>query len=43
LFSIGNLCVYKECRKVFEEMGIRTIIDPFTSQSGTGSGAASDP
>ena len=23
LFSIGNLCVYKECRKALEDMGIR--------------------
>ena len=30
LFSIGNLCVYKECRKEFEAMMIRSIIDPFT-------------
>ena len=34
LFSIGNLCVYKECRKVFEEMGIRVIIDQFTQNQG---------
>lgn len=33
LFSIGNLCVYKECRTEFEKMGIRTIIDPFTQQA----------
>uniref|UniRef100_A0A7S3MHS7 non-specific serine/threonine protein kinase n=1 Tax=Favella ehrenbergii TaxID=182087 RepID=A0A7S3MHS7_9SPIT len=30
LFSIGNLCVYKECRRALEEMGIRRIIEPFT-------------
>ena len=30
LFSIGNLCVYKECRKALEDMGIRQIIEPFT-------------
>jgi fused-like protein len=35
LFSIGNLCVYKECRKVFEDMGIRSIIEPFTQPSKT--------
>lgn len=29
LFSIGNLCVYKECKEEFESMGIRTIIEPF--------------
>ena len=33
LFSIGNLCVYKECRQEFEKMGIRTIIDPFTQNT----------
>jgi fused-like protein len=33
LFSIGNLCVYKECRKALEEMGIRLVIDPFTHNS----------
>ena len=33
LFSIGNLCVYKECRKALEEMGIRQIIEPFTQQT----------
>lgn len=33
LFSIGNLCVYKECRTEFEKMGIRNIIDPFTKQA----------
>ena len=30
LFSIGNLCVYRECRKALEDMGIRSIIEPFT-------------
>lgn len=29
LFSIGNLCVYQECREVFEQMNIREIIEPF--------------
>jgi fused len=29
LFSIGNLCVYPECRRVFEELQIRNIISPF--------------
>jgi fused len=29
LFSIGNLCVYKECKEEFESMGIRKIIEPF--------------
>ncbi|CDW83098.1 protein kinase domain containing protein [Stylonychia lemnae] len=33
LFSIGNLCVYKECRVEFEKMGIRAIIDPYTQQA----------
>lgn len=33
LFSIGNLCVYKECIQVFEQMGIKTIIEPFTQPS----------
>jgi len=33
LFSIGNLCVYAQCRKVFEEMGIREIIKPFQGDS----------
>jgi len=32
LFSIGNLCVYKECRKALEDMGIRQTIEPFTQQ-----------
>ena len=27
LFSIGNLCVYPECRKKLEELKIREIID----------------
>ena len=30
LFSIGNLCVYKECRKAFEELNIKAIIEPYT-------------
>ena len=32
LFSIGNLCVYKECKQEFEKMGIRSIIEPCTLQ-----------
>lgn len=36
MFSIGNLCVYKECRRVFEEMDIRTVIEPFTNLATTG-------
>lgn len=28
LFSIGNLCVYPECKKEFEKMGIRRLIEP---------------
>ncbi len=39
LFSIGNLCVYKECRRVFEDMQIRTIIEPFTQASSAGNDA----
>ena len=35
LFSIGNLCVYKECRKEFELMMIRSIIEPFTQAATT--------
>lgn len=35
LFSIGNLCVYKECRKEFEAMMIRAIIEPFTQSQTT--------
>lgn len=30
LFSIGNLCVYPECRKEFEKMRIHEIITPYT-------------
>lgn len=33
LFSIGNLCVYRECRKALEDMGIRRIIEPFTQNT----------
>ena len=33
LFSIGNLCVYKECRRALEEMGIRRTIEPFTQNT----------
>lgn len=33
LFSIGNLCVYKECRRALEDMGIRRIIVPFTENT----------
>lgn len=33
LFSIGNLCVYSECRRVFEELGIRSIIEQFMVSS----------
>lgn len=29
LFSIGNLCVYRECKEEFERMNIRRIIEPF--------------
>ena len=29
LFSIGNLCVYRQCKEEFESMGIRKIIEPF--------------
>jgi len=32
LFSIGNLCVYKECREVFEQLDIRRIIEPFKKE-----------
>ena len=35
LFSIGNLCVYPECRLGFERMGIRDIIEPFRREGGT--------
>jgi len=40
LFSIGNLCVYPECKDEFENMGIREIIEPFRTSS---SRTASDP
>lgn len=29
LFSIGNLCLYPECRKVFEELNLRNLIEQF--------------
>jgi len=29
LFSIGNLCVYQECRKVFDELNIRAVLEQF--------------
>jgi len=29
LFSIGNLCAYPECRKVFEELNVREIVSKF--------------
>ena len=35
LFSIGNLCVYKECKKALEEMGIRQVIAPFAENTPT--------
>jgi fused-like protein len=35
LFSIGNLCVYKECRKALEELNIKHIIEPFSVNSPT--------
>ena len=35
LFSIGNCCVYQECRVNFERMGIREIIEPFRRDGGT--------
>eukprot|EP00828_Plagiopyla_frontata_P043982 TRINITY_DN7037_c0_g1_i1.p1 TRINITY_DN7037_c0_g1~~TRINITY_DN7037_c0_g1_i1.p1 ORF type:complete len:157 (+),score=24.10 TRINITY_DN7037_c0_g1_i1:135-605(+) len=31
LFSIGNLCIYPECRKLFEELKIRSILESFQS------------
>ena len=31
LFSIGNLCVYPECRRVFEGLNIRDTIKPYTA------------
>lgn len=40
LFSIGNLCVYKECKEEFEIMGIRKIIEPFKKAD---SKSANDP
>jgi fused-like protein len=40
LFSIGNLCVYKECKEEFESMGIRKIIEPFRKPD---SRAGNDP
>jgi fused len=40
LFSIGNLCVYKECKEEFEKMGIRKIIEPFRKPD---SRAGNDP
>jgi fused len=30
LFSIGNLCAYPECRKVFEEQNVREIVSKFS-------------
>eukprot|EP00331_Platyophrya_macrostoma_P011585 CAMPEP_0176428776 /NCGR_PEP_ID=MMETSP0127-20121128/13341_1 /TAXON_ID=938130 /ORGANISM="Platyophrya macrostoma, Strain WH" /LENGTH=259 /DNA_ID=CAMNT_0017810503 /DNA_START=42 /DNA_END=821 /DNA_ORIENTATION=- len=29
LFSIGNLCAYPECRKIFEELNIRNVLEQF--------------
>lgn len=29
LFSIGNLCAYPECRKIFEELNIRPLLEQF--------------
>ncbi|KRX03291.1 Protein kinase-like domain [Pseudocohnilembus persalinus] len=29
LFSIGNFCVYTECRQVYEQLGIRKVIEQF--------------
>ena len=30
LFSIGNLCAYPECRKVFEDLKVRDIVRKFS-------------
>ena len=30
LFSIGNLCAYPECRKVFEDLNVREIVKKFS-------------
>ena len=29
LFSIGNLCAYPECRKLFEELNVRKLVKKF--------------
>jgi len=29
LFSIGNLCMYPECRKIYEDLNIRKILEKF--------------
>lgn len=31
LFSIGNLCMYPECKRLYEELGIRTVLESFQS------------
>ena len=30
LFSIGNLCAYPDCRKVFEELNVRDLVKKFS-------------